>query len=73
MLDVGVGYGHMIVLTADGDVWGIGSSVNGQLGMGAGVEKVKEWAKLDLKLEEGKEIVGVVAGPRCSFVLVKRD
>jgi hypothetical protein len=59
-----------MILTSDRKVLIIGKGKNGQLGMGRGVEELDEWVEVDLKLEAGWRPVQVVAGPRCSFVLV---
>ena len=76
VLDLGVGSGHVIVLTTDGEnrrVWVIGDGRNGQLGLGAGLEKVGEWKETEFKnrIRKGSELVGVVAGPKSSFVLAR--
>lgn len=47
-----------------------GKGKNGQLGIGEGVEELREWVEVDLRLEAGWRPVQVVAGHRCSFVLV---
>lgn len=71
--DVGVGEGHVVVLTTTGEVFGIGSNGSGQLGLGEGVEGVDEWTRLGGDVvSEGKEVVGVVAGERSTFFVVRR-
>ncbi len=60
----------MIIDTLDGKVLIIGKGENGQLGMGEGAEELAQWKQVDLKLEPGSIIMQVVAGPKCSFVLV---
>lgn len=71
--DVGVGEGHVVVLTTTGEVFGIGSNGSGQLGLGEGVEGVDEWTRLGGDVvSEGKEVVGVVAGERSTFLVVRR-
>ena len=72
-LDVGVGDGHVIVLTSDRRVLVMGKGENGQLGMGEGVEGLPEWREVDLNLEAGWRPLQVAAGPRCSFVLVSNE
>jgi regulator of chromosome condensation len=70
--DVAIGETHMLVLTTDGRVWVRGEGRNGQLGLGKGVERSEWcWTCVDLRLPERREVVGVVAGPRSSFVLVR--
>ncbi len=73
ILDVGVGDGHVIVLTGDKKVYVIGEGGNGQLGLGQGMgtKSLEEWQEVNLKLEREREVVGVVAGPKCSFVVVR--
>ncbi|KAK0740245.1 hypothetical protein B0T18DRAFT_448926 [Schizothecium vesticola] len=44
--DVGVGEGHVVVLTTTGEVFGIGSNRNGQLGLGEGMEGAEEWTRV---------------------------
>lgn len=71
--DVGVGEGHVVVLTTTGEVFGIGSNGSRQLGLGEGVEGVDEWTRLGGDVvSEGKEVVGVVAGERSTFLVVRR-
>lgn len=70
--DVGIGEGHAIVLTTDGEVYVLGTNRNGQLGIGIGDDEVVEgWKKVNLELRSGDKIIGVAAGPRCSFIIVK--
>lgn len=75
ILDVGVGEAHMVVLTAAGHVCGIGSNANGQLGMDPNSRPAvtSSWARIDLPLLAQERVVGVTAGPRCSFVLVDKQ
>lgn len=68
--DVGVGDGHVIISTCDGKVLVIGKGENRQLGMGEGVEGLAEWKEVDLNLEAGSMVLQVVAGPKCSFIIV---
>lgn len=73
ILDVGVGDSHVIILTSDRRVLVIGKGENGQLGMGEGVEELPEWKEVDLRLEAGWRPLQVIAGSRCSFVLVSNE
>jgi alpha-tubulin suppressor-like RCC1 family protein len=73
ILDVGVGDSHVIILTLDRRVLVIGKGENGQLGLGEGAEELREWREVDLALEAGWRPLQVVAGPRCSFVLVSNE
>ncbi|CAK7220985.1 hypothetical protein SEUCBS140593_004419 [Sporothrix eucalyptigena] len=75
--DIGVGDGHMIVLTADGSVCVIGSNANGQLGLGRkgktanGPRTLSSWVKVrDLPSGKDQRVTSVYAGPRSSFVVV---
>lgn len=68
--DVAVGESHLIVLTMDGRVFVIGENNNGQLGLSA--EFADSWTPVELGLEPDKRAVGIAAGPRNSFVIVKR-
>ncbi|KAL2160870.1 hypothetical protein VTH06DRAFT_1067 [Thermothelomyces fergusii] len=71
--DVAVGDGHMLVLTAGGDVLVLGDNANGQLGL-PGVSAAETWTRVDLAavLDEGEVVAGVVAGPRSSFLITRR-
>ncbi|KAK1826303.1 regulator of chromosome condensation 1/beta-lactamase-inhibitor protein II [Podospora conica] len=69
--DVAVGEGHVVVLTTTGEVFGIGSNGNGQLGLGEEVEGTEAWTRIGEEVPAGKEVVGVVAGPRSTFLLVR--
>lgn len=71
--DVGVGEGHVVVLTTTGEVFGIGSNGSGQLGLGE-VEGVEEWTRIGGGVVSGgKEVVGVVAGERSTFLVVRNN
>lgn len=67
--DVAVGEEHLIVLTTDGRVFVVGGNGNGQLGLP--VKSADSWLQVELNLEEGRRVVGVAAGPRNSFIMVK--
>ncbi|PQE29656.1 regulator of chromosome condensation (RCC1) protein [Rutstroemia sp. NJR-2017a BBW] len=70
--DVAIGENHVLVLTTDGMVYGIGECGNGQLGFGEERGRCEEWRVLDVGFEKkGKRCVGVGAGYKCSFVLVE--
>lgn len=72
--DVAVGEGHVVVLTTTGEVFGIGSNGSGQLGLGEGVEGVDEWTRIGGDVVSGgKEVVGVVAGERSTFLVVRNN
>ncbi|PTB75216.1 RCC1/BLIP-II [Trichoderma longibrachiatum ATCC 18648] len=75
VVDVALGEGHAIALTADGLVYVIGENANGQLGLGElgrGVCSTDAWLKLRFEAPEGFKVVGVAAGPRSSFILTAR-
>ncbi|PQE07735.1 serine threonine- kinase nek9 protein [Rutstroemia sp. NJR-2017a BVV2] len=73
--DVAIGENHVLVLTTDGMVYGIGEGGNGQLGLRDERGRYEEWRALDVGFRKegecGKRCVGVGAGYKCSFVLVE--
>ncbi|KAK3985566.1 E3 ubiquitin-protein ligase HERC2 [Cladorrhinum sp. PSN332] len=72
--DVATGHSHIIVLTTHGEVYAIGDNTNGQLGT-PGVDAVKTWTRVSIEFDEqsgSRSITGVEAGPRNSFLLVKK-
>lgn len=71
VMDVAVGEAHMLVLTADGGVYVVGSNANGQLGL-PGVVSTGSWTRINLGsvLGTGETVTGVAAGPRSSFLIV---
>ncbi len=71
IVDVGVGDLHMIVLTADGQVFVIGDNGNGQIGLGREVTRATSWTRVEMPLAEHEVVTGVAAGPRSSFILVR--
>lgn len=77
LVDVAVGHTHMIVLTKDGEIYGIGAGRNGQLGLGEehaqGGKPCTSWTKVDLAVSDGYRIVGIAAGPLSSFIMAKRQ
>lgn len=70
IVDVAVGAGHIVALTADGNVWATGDGAYGQLGHeGEGYEN--DWVHIDGDwLEGGGNIVAVECGFWSSFVAV---
>ncbi|KAL8397757.1 hypothetical protein RB594_004459 [Gaeumannomyces avenae] len=69
--DVAVGESHLIVLTDRADVFVIGENSNGQLGLGKDRSvSARSWTRVELPqpFPQVREIVGVAAGPRCSFI-----
>ncbi|KAH7319659.1 regulator of chromosome condensation 1/beta-lactamase-inhibitor protein II [Stachybotrys elegans] len=69
VVDAALGESHALALTREGDLYGIGDNGNGQLGLGTEVMRVETWTKLAFDVPEGKEIVGLAAGPRSSFII----
>lgn len=70
VLDIAVGETHILALTADGRVWIWGKGANGQLGLGTR-EEVEEWETIPVSIPAGRKIVGVAAGERSSFLIIK--
>lgn len=67
--DVAVGESHLIVLTTEGRVFVVGENKNGQLGLP--VDSADSWSPVELGLQDNRTVVGVAAGPRSSFIIVK--
>ncbi|KAL8753282.1 MAG: hypothetical protein Q9184_005470 [Pyrenodesmia sp. 2 TL-2023] len=71
--DVAVGDEHIVVLTKDGLVWGLGSNEYGQLGLGEEVKGTAgEWALLRAA-GRGAKCVEVKAGPLTAFLVVMNE
>ena len=68
VIDVGVGSGHIIALTADRDIFVIGDGENGQLGTGS-LTFEEDWVNVQGDWDK-KNVVGVGAGMWCSWVLI---
>ena len=68
ILDVGVGAGHLIALTAKGEVWTVGDSEYGQLGR-KGKSFCRSWSKASFVEEKQKKVVQVGCGPWNSWIL----
>lgn len=73
VLDVAVGNGWVLVLTASYEVWGWGFGRWGQLGTGKRTGWNGRWEKIRCKELEGneKQVVGIDCGFWNSFILVK--
>lgn len=69
ILEVGVGSGHMIALTADGEVWAAGDGACGQLGTGERRFE-DDWVKVRGEWEGKGKVVGLGCGVWCSWVVV---
>lgn len=69
IVDVGVGSGHVIALTAEGEVWATGDGECGQLGTG-GRRFEEDWVRVRGEwVGEGK-VVGLGCGVWSSWVVV---
>ncbi|KAF4976161.1 hypothetical protein FZEAL_7139 [Fusarium zealandicum] len=71
--DIALGESHAIALTTDGCVYVVGDNTNGQLGLGKDLkDPVESWLRIDFKVPLEREIVGVEAGPRSSFIITAK-
>jgi hypothetical protein len=69
--DFGIGNGHLVVLSADGDIWVRGENRNGQLGLGDGTATfVGEWTRVEGVGRDGMPVNEVMAGDLCTFLTV---
>ena len=74
ILDVAIGMGHVMVLTAEGEIWGCGDNDYGQLGLENTDESfLKEWTKIPKVWEEKGRVISVMAGGWGSFVALKAE
>lgn len=76
VVDVGVGAGHVLALTRDGRIFGVGDNRNGQIGVGEGQGRgfCETWIELPIGTGTEKERKGVVwldCGYWSSFVLLR--
>ena len=69
ILDVGVGSGHVLALTAEGEVWAAGDGECGQLGTG-GRRFEEDWIRIRGDWEDRGKVVGVGCGFWCSWIVV---
>ena len=67
--DVGVGSGHIVALTTEGEVWAAGDGECGQLGTG-GRRFEEDWVRIRGDWEDRGKVVGVGCGFWCSWVVV---
>jgi hypothetical protein len=72
ILDFGIGDGFIIVLAEGGDLWVKGENRNGQLGIEEEIEFVKEWTKIDRAKIEGADVVNLVVGDLCTFLITSK-
>lgn len=69
IVDVGVGSGHVIALTAEGEVWAAGDGECGQLGTGERRFE-EDWVRVRGEWEGEGKVVGLGCGVWCSWVVV---
>jgi alpha-tubulin suppressor-like RCC1 family protein len=68
--DIALGDSHAILLTTASAVYVIGRNSNGQLGLSLGSEEeAKTWTRVPLDIPDSRQVLGVAAGPRSSFIL----
>ena len=70
ILDVGVGSGHIITLTAEGEVWATGEGQYGQLSNGQRMFE-EDWVRVRGEWEGKGKVVGLGCGVWCSWILVE--
>ena len=69
IVDVGVGSGHVVALTAEGKAWAAGDGQCGQLGTG-GRRFEEDWVRVRGEWEGKGRVVGVGCGVWCSWIVV---
>ena len=69
-MDVGVGSGHVITLTAEGEVWVTGEGQYGQLSTGKKTFE-EDWVRVRGEWEGKGKVVGLGCGVWCSWILVE--
>ena len=69
ILDVAVGFNHLVVLTTERKVFIVGNGGNGQLGLD--LEILEDWKEVYLPLKEGQRVAKVYAGYKNTFLLVE--
>lgn len=69
ILDVSVGFNHLMVLTTSRRLYVVGNGASGQLGME--IEQLNDWKEVKIPLEGERQLVGVHAGYKNSFVLIE--
>lgn len=67
--DVGVGSGHIVALTREGQVWVTGDSECGQLGTGSKVFE-EDWVRVRGEWEGRGKVIKVGCGVWCSWMIV---
>lgn len=71
--DIAMGERHLLALTTEGRLFAIGDNTNGQLGLPAVKHATNVWTKVDVEIDKKAAIMGIAAGPRNSFVIVRRN
>ncbi|CAD6568438.1 MAG: hypothetical protein ASARMPREDX12_001411 [Alectoria sarmentosa] len=69
IVDVGVGSGHVMALTAEGEVWATGDGECGQLGTGERSFE-EDWVRVRSEWEGKGKVVGLGCGVWCSWLVV---
>lgn len=69
VVDVGVGSGHILALTGDGEVWVTGDGECGQLGTGSKAFE-EDWVRARGEWEGRGKVVGVGCGVWCSWIII---
>jgi hypothetical protein len=72
VIDFGIGDGFIVVLAEGGDVWVRGDNGNGQLGIGREEKLIREWTKVERARIGVGNVVEVVVGDLCTFLLTSR-
>ncbi|KAL8947217.1 MAG: hypothetical protein Q9222_006483 [Ikaeria aurantiellina] len=69
--DVAVGDEHLVVQTADGELWGFGSNEYGQLGLGKALKSTNgEWVRMNV-IKDAEALEEMAAGPLYTLLVVK--
>ena len=73
--DIAIGDAHLLALTTEGELFAIGDNTNGQLGLPEVKGSTDIWTKVHIDgVDPGQaSIKGIVAGPKSSFVIVRRN
>ncbi|KAL9594927.1 MAG: hypothetical protein Q9219_006758 [cf. Caloplaca sp. 3 TL-2023] len=68
-----VGEKHVVILTTEGEVWGLGSNEYGQLGLGQEIQGTGgHWRRIQV-VGEREKVMGMKAGPFATFLVVVKD
>jgi alpha-tubulin suppressor-like RCC1 family protein len=69
ILDVSVGFNHVIILTTEHKVYMVGNGENGQLGQS--VEVLEDWKEIKLPLKDEQRIRSVQAGYKNTLLVIE--